>query len=345
MADLQSIADRAVAEGMVGCAIGVRRGDGYEAVAAGLADRDAGTPVTINSQFRIASVTKSFVSAVILQLSEAGRLDLEAKIERWLPGKAVADVVSVYQVLNQTGGLPVYSLYRLEDYPPADAALYKSVYIDDAWKATPPTGPGGPWHYANVGSRVLGVIAEAVTGRELPDLITSRLLEPLGLVDTMPSGWSGPPPARFTKGYDHTQGTPRDVTTRVPPLYLWSGGDMISTVADLSLWMRALVAGDVLGPAMRARLRDELVPGAYPGSTMSHHGPGLMVFSQDRARLFGYRGSTPGFVGIVGHDPEADISIAVQTNSYAEDSSSVYRAHVEALAFDVHRLVTAGGPV
>ena len=76
---------------------------------------------------------------------------------------------------------------------------------------------------------------------------------------------------------------------------------------------------------------------------MSHHGPGLMVFDRDGARLFGYRGSTPGFVGFVGHDADADISVAVQTNAYAEDPRSFYRAHVEAMAFDAHRIAAVGG--
>ena len=264
MTGLEALAQGAIARGIVGCAIGVRANGTCRAVAAGLADREAGTPIAVDSRFRIASVTKSFVSALILKLAEEGVLDLEARIDRWLPGKAVADMVSVRQVLDQTGGLPTYSVYRLEDYPPPDADLHKAAYIDDAWRETPPVGPGGPWRYANVGSRVLGVIAEAVTGEELPDLMRRRLLEPLGLADTVPSGWSGPPPPRFVKGYDLTRGTPRDVTFRVPPRYLWSGGDMVSTVADLSLWMGALVSGDVLGPAMRASLRRNWSPGPTP---------------------------------------------------------------------------------
>ena len=161
----------------------------------------------------------------------------------------------------------------------------------------------------------------------------ARLLGPLGLADTLASGWRGPPPPRLARGYLHEGSEVRDVTFRVPPNYLWSGGDMISTVSDLTRWARALFTGEVVGADLTEAMRTELVAGVFAGSSMSHHGLGVMVFSDGGRRLFGHRGSTPGFVGIVGYDPDEDVAVAVQSNSYAEDALSVFRGEVETVLF------------
>ena len=335
---LEAILDAAVGKGLVGCALGIRRG-GHEVanLASGHADREAAIPLNPDAQFRIASITKTFVAALVLQLVEEGRFSLDDVLARWLPERPFADRVTLRQILNQTGGLPVYSVYKPDDYPPADADLPRTVYIDHAYERTPAKPPGGPFEYANVGSRVLGHIIELETGEELTRLMETRLIEPLGLADTLASGWRGPPPPRLARGYAHEGSVVRDVTHRVPPNHLWSGGDMISTVSDLTRWTRALFKGEVVGPALTEALRTELVPGVFHDSSMSHHGLGVMVFSHGGRRLFGHRGSTPGFVGIVGYDPGEDLAVAVQTNSFASDSASVFRAEVETILFEAAR--------
>jgi D-alanyl-D-alanine carboxypeptidase len=336
---LESILDDAVGKGLVGCALSVRRGSQEVAVLArGKADRKEVLPLDPDAQFRIASITKTFVAALVLQLIEEGRFGLDEPLARWLPERPFADRVTLRHVLTHTGGLPTYSLYNLDDFPPADADLPRTVFIDHAYERTPPTPPGGPFEYANVGSRVLGHIVELETGEDLTRRMEMRLLEPLGLADTLASGWRGSPPPRLARGYLHEDSVVRDVTHRVPPNYLWSGGDMVSTVSDLTRWTRALFTGEVVGAALTEALRTELVAGVFAGSSMSHHGLGVMVFSHGERRLFGHRGSTPGFVGIVGYDPGEDVAVAVQSNSYAADALSIFRGEVETILFEALRV-------
>ncbi len=336
---LETLLDAAVVKGLVGCALGIRRGGREVApLARGQADREAAIPLDADAQFRIASITKTFVAALVLQLVEEGRLSLDERLARWLPERPFADCVTLRQILNQTGGLPVYSVQKPGDYPLADADLPRTVYIDHAYERTPAKPPGGPFEYANVGSRVLGHIIELETGEELTHLMETRLLEPLELADTLASGWRGPSPPRLARGYTHEGPKVRDDTHRVPPNHLWSGGDMISTVSDLTRWTRALFTGEVVGAALTETLRTELVAGVFAGSSMSHHGLGVMVFSRGERRLFGHRGSTPGFVGIVGFDPDEDVSVAVQSNSYAADALSVFRGEVETVLFEALRV-------
>lgn len=336
--------------GIIGAAIACLNRDGAPVEhAIGLADRVAETPLTPASQFRIASVTKTFVSAVVLQLHHERIVDIDAPLARWLPELGHADTVTLYQILTHTGGLPLYSHYRLDEFPPADSLWTPMELIRRAYENTPPGPPGGPFEYANVGSKVLGRVIELATGRSLGEQLQTRLLTPLGLANTVPSGAEGPLPDRLARGYyldAESDGTaPLDVTDRVPPSFLWSGGDMYSTAADLARWTRALFAGPALPESLRERLFSDLVSGSFPGSCLSHHGLGVMVFERDGRRIFGYRGSTPGYVGIVGYDPDSGAAVALQTNSFSPDPASPYRAAVEPVLFAALALMAGAGPL
>ena len=124
-------------------------------------------------------------------------------LARWLPELGYADQVTLYQILTHTGGLPLYSHYRLDEFPPADSRWTQMALIRRAYEMTPPDPPGGPFEYANVGSKVLGRVVELATGRSLGDEMQTRLLTPLGLADTVPSGADGPLPDRLARGYYH----------------------------------------------------------------------------------------------------------------------------------------------
>ena len=68
---------------------------------------------------------------------------------------------------------------------------------------------------------------------------------------------------------------------------------------------------------------------------MSHHGLGVMFFSRGDRRIPGHRGSTPGYAGIFGYDPDTSTAVAVQSNSHAADPTSVHRAGVEDAFFEI----------
>ncbi len=339
---LGDILDGFVARGPVGVAIALRDGDGATMAAArGLADIERKLPLTPEHRFRIASITKTFVFATLLQLHQEGLVDIDAPIGNWLPDLPFADRVSLRQVLTQTGGLPTYAHDALEDFPPADSSWTPAVLIERAYTMTPPVAPGGPMVYANVGSKVIATVIERVTGRPVGDEIGSRLLAPLGLDRIVPTGASGPPPDDLARGYYFARddAAPIDTTTRVPPSFLWASGDMYATVGDLAVWGQALFTGRVLTADLTAALLREMVPGQFPGSTMSHHGLGVMIFSKGRHRVFGHRGSTPGYAGILGYTPDLGVTVAVQSNSFSPDHHSIFRAEVEHALFAVLDLI------
>lgn len=333
---LGDVASALVARGIVGVALAVRGPDGFYAdAAAGTADRSRSLPMTADRQFRIASISKMFVFGTVLKLCEEGRLHLDAPIAGWVPDLPFADQVTLRHILMQTGGLPVWATDRIDEVPVGADRWTPRQVIDFHYARTPATEPGGPMVYANVGSRLAAYIVECATGERIGELIQRRFLDPLKLSDTTPSGASLTQPARLARGY-YIQGDAegRDATGAVPSAWLWAGGDMYSTVADLTRWAHAFFGGGVFGPDMTSALFNTLAPGGFHGSTLSAHGLGVMVFTRHHD-VFGYRGSTPGFVSILGYEPSARIAVSVLTNSFSPVPSSILRSGVESAMFQI----------
>jgi CubicO group peptidase (beta-lactamase class C family) len=152
----------------------------------GLADVEAKRPVTPSTGFAIASVSKTFTSALILSLAEEGRINLDAPVRVYLPKlKKVGAKVTVRQLLNHTSGLRDYFFHASIDH-----ALLSDP--DRRWNATEALRyvgkayfkPGTGWHYSNTNYLVLGLLAEAVGHRPLGAQIRARFLKPLALDGT-----------------------------------------------------------------------------------------------------------------------------------------------------------------
>jgi CubicO group peptidase (beta-lactamase class C family) len=121
---------------------------------------DAGTPISTDESYGIASVTKTFTAAVALQLVQAGQLSLDVPIECWLPDLPGADQITLDMLLSQTSGLG--------DVP-----------------GQPPLGePGDHFSYSNGGFAVIGQLIERLIGQDLATVIDERLTGPLALDDT-----------------------------------------------------------------------------------------------------------------------------------------------------------------
>jgi CubicO group peptidase (beta-lactamase class C family) len=156
-------------------------------------------------RFRVASVTKTFVATVVLQLVGEGRLGLDESVERHLPGLLPQGRrITVRQLLNHTSGLYDY----LEDAP-AQARFVGDVRPRQtvALAASRPLGfaPGTSWAYSNTGYQILGLMIERATREPLGRVLARRIFVPLDLRHT---SFEPPPrvPKRVAHGYASTGG-------------------------------------------------------------------------------------------------------------------------------------------
>ena len=199
-------------------------------------------PNTPETKHRIGSVTKHFTSALVLQLVEEGKIDLQAPIRTYLPDypEPQGSRVTVHHLLNHTSGIPSYTgLSEFGDmmrdpYEPDELiAVVSSMPLEFE--------PGTDWAYNNSGYFILGRILENVTGEDYADLLRERLLAPLGMDDSGYDDYAGIEPSEAEgyrnalTGFEHAA----YLDTSLP----YAAGMMYSTVRDLYRWDRALYDG------------------------------------------------------------------------------------------------------
>jgi D-alanyl-D-alanine carboxypeptidase len=259
--------------------------------AAGVADLSSGAPMTLEHRFRIASVTKLFVAAVVLQLVDEGALSLDGEVD------LIEGGVTVRQLLNHTSGLPhaaemdeLLEPYRQNrayrpDLTPRDVL----ARIESKPRLF---SPGEGWFYSGSNYVVLGLLVEEMSGATLREEIGRRIVGPLGLTDTELPELSATPTG-LTRGYLPADNPvlpgpgpdPVDVSDVEP--FGWGGGGMVSTARDLARFLRALLGGELLPPALRAELLTTV-----PSEWEESDGYGLGI--EEVTSLWGLEKSTCG---------------------------------------------------
>ena len=257
----------------------VRNGPDLTRSAAGFTDVETRTGFAPNTHVRAASITKTFVAATIMQLVAEGRIDLDAPIETYLPGRIRgegidANVITVRQLMRHQSGLPEYFD---ADTPPPDDPTTGEQLLDMALTRPAQFAPGARMKYTNTNYIVLGLLIEKVTGRPVADEITWRILVPLGLFDTyFPApGDTGLRPA-FAHAYELVDGRRTDVTDFNASAASTAGG-LVSTNEDTSAFITALLDGRIVPRPLLDQMM-ETVP-MPDGDGLLSYGLGLMKVS------------------------------------------------------------------
>jgi D-alanyl-D-alanine carboxypeptidase len=252
-----------------GAALGVqaRVVDGRQRFTAtsGKADLNGDRPVPDNGRFRVGSITKTFVSTVLLQLAGEGKVDLDAPVVRYLPG-LVDQRITVRQVLQHTSGL----FLAISTAKPLDFE------------------PGTQWSYSNTNYVVAGLLVEKLTGRPYEKAVEQRILKPLRLKDTEVPGGDVAIKGPHSRAYWTAAGKPSDIT-RINPSVAWAAGEMISTTQDLDTFITALSSGKLLRPAQQAEI-------SRTTAVSPQYGLGLQVETLPcGTEVWGHGGGIPGY--------------------------------------------------
>ncbi len=308
----------------------------------GLADVASRSTVAPDTAFAFASVSKTFTSALIIELIGEGRLRLTDSAATLLPPLrfALDRRITVAMLLNHTSGLADYFLNPKIDRP-------LQVRPTAAWTADRTLGyvgkrlsaPGAAWHYSNTNYLLLGLIAERATGQSLADAIRTRLLEPAGLaatwyqageaaISTLAHGYRFATTKLTAKPIDLDDGSGiapfRSVVTAAG-----GAGSMAGTSADLARWGRALYSGKVLGPQGTAMLLSGFskTTNYLPGVA---YGYGVQAVTIEGHPSLGHSGRLLGFRSAVRHFPIDGLTIAVLTNQSRADPGLIVAALVAA---------------
>jgi len=329
-ADVQRALERVVDGGAPGVAAVIQGPNGRETFAAGSADVRRGVPIAPRDRFRVGSVAKSFTSTLVLKLVAQGKVGLEDPVEKWLPGAVPnGDRITIRELLNMSSGLANYCAVPPDSTlcipPPSEMARRwtPQQLVKIGVSAPPNFAPGKGWSYTNTGYVLLGMLVEKVTGESLEAEYESEIFQPLGLHDTeLPSGTAIPDPN--SHGYDVLTAStwPGDVTATSPSI-AWSAGGIVSSPGDMATFMRALVAGRLLPPALMREMKRPTPgslagPTAFEGGGIGSYGLGLVHYTWSHAcGVWGHSGDFPGYHTLVLSSGDGKRGAAMYVNSDA----------------------------
>lgn len=204
----------------------------------GLANLEDNIPVTPQSNFRLASITKQFTAASILLLAEDGKLGLDDPVKHWLPSlPKAADTITLRQLLSHTSGLIDY-----EDVMPADFSgqLHDSDVLqilegqDRTYFA-----PGTSYRYSNSGYALLALIVGKASGQDFASFLRQRIFLPLGMQHTVALEEGRSSVVNRAYGYTETDGRWQRTDQSSTSAVLGDGG-IYSSLEDLARWDAAL---------------------------------------------------------------------------------------------------------
>jgi D-alanyl-D-alanine carboxypeptidase len=291
--ELQRNADRLVATTKIPAVVTLVEEDSQRVVVASGHAQVGGRRARPEDRFWVGSVTKTFVATVVMQLVAERRLKLDHKVHRYLPGRLRAGRrIRIRHLLNHSSGIPEYMHH--EPWSSTIARNPRAVIpakrlVSSVAKLPLDYRPGSQASYSNTNYLVLGEILERVTHRRVAALLERRIFTRLGLTATRFESGQRPLPADQMHGYDITGTTPRDVSLHRlgGP---WADGAIVSNARDLAVFFGALLRGQLVPPALVAKMRK-----VFPGS----HGNGLGIFklgSPCGRWFFGNTGGTPGYM-------------------------------------------------
>jgi CubicO group peptidase (beta-lactamase class C family) len=317
-----------------GLAVGFAR-DGAVSFARGygLADIARHRPVTADTLFHIASLTKTVTATAVMRLAEQGRLRLDEPVESHLDFPLAnphhPDVpITVRHLLMHVSSISDARYYEVDfRQRGADATLALGDFLKGylvpggrtsaAEACFSQAAPGGAWDYSNVGYGLLGYLASRIGGEDMREQTRQRIFAPLGMRHTRWTLRDTPEPLRATP-YDRVEG----VLTAAEPVGMpdWPAGSIRSSVADFTRFVAASAnAGSaygarIIGAPALAQMLDMRTPPELP-SWLTGQGLGWMAATLDGAVRLEHWGGDPGVFTAAYIDPASRRGVVVFTNA------------------------------
>jgi D-alanyl-D-alanine carboxypeptidase len=343
--ELQSAVDAFVAAGFAGLQMRVHDEQGEWIGSAGVRALGDATPPATDGVFWAGSVAKTFTATVVLQLVAEQKLGLDAPVADHLPGFGLDQRITVRMLLQHTSGLFNYTgeYYPDGTFAPGIPATGKEWYDTRLQSYRPEElvtlalskparfEPGADWSYSNTNYTVATLLVEQLTGTSYGQQTQQRILQPLGLRDTVLAGDLTDLPEPHAHGYyryqDGDEWKVNDVSRQNLSM-LPGAGAAITTTRDLQLFFSALNRGALLPAPLLAEMRT-------PGGPIGY---GLGLFRQDLGdgcgTVYHHNGGAPGGYGALMYstpDGSKVMTAGLTTGDAPLDPAQVFPAALDTL--------------
>jgi D-alanyl-D-alanine carboxypeptidase len=297
---------------------------GMWSAGSGVADRKTGAPVTTRTPFAIASLTKPFIAALAVKLSESDRLRLDDKLSKFVPRWPNADRITVRQLLNHTSGVSSFDADLRDPIIRAIDARPRSYWSPQrtlSYAGKPSFEPGARWEYNGANYVLAGLVIERATHSTAARALREQILDPLGLDDVVlqPQERARGATAHGygAIGHDRRERDLSDGTGLVPYRSVassaWTSAGIVASApsvarfGDVALFRGSFVTDD----SHKQMLAFVPANGPYTGYGL---GVGKGYSQQLSQPVWAAVGNFPGFGGILAHLPSKGVTVVVLAN-------------------------------
>jgi len=286
--------------------------------------RPGGEVPTPQTPFVLGSTAKSFTALALMQLVEAGKVNLDTTVQHYLPWFRVADPqasaqITVRHLLNQTSGLPaiagMVNLADLDDHPSAAERQARAL---SALKLARPAGAA--FEYSNLNYNLLGLIVAVASGEAYEDYIQRHVFEPLGMKHSHTSQVAAKRDG-LAVGHRYWFAQPVAMPDLPLPRGSLASGQLISSSEDMAHYLIAHLNGGRYGKlhVLSSGGMDELHRGVAEqrvmGASVAVYGMGWWVARIGRARVVSHGGIVPDFSSYMALLPEQKKGVVLLVNA------------------------------
>ncbi len=281
----------------------------------GYANLEQQTPITAESAFRLASVSKQFTAMAVMVLAEDDSLSYDDPVSRYLPALVPYDGVTIRQMLTHTSGLPEY--YDVIDSSvgmPSNAdalALLGKI-------AEPAFAPGERYEYSNPAYDMLAPLVESASGKDFATFMRERVFSPAGMQGSFIFDHTEPAIPHRVTGYE-PDGAGFKLNDYDPLNHIVGSGGMYATLDDFFKWDQALYTESLVS---RAALDEAFTPARLNNGELTDYGFGWRIEDYKGQRRIRHGGSWVGFRTHIARHPDIGLSIVILSNRADFDPES-----------------------
>lgn len=287
----------------------------------GYADREFSIPNTVDTKFRIASLTKQFTAMLIMQLKESGRLKLTDPISAFLPyyRKDIGQKVTIHQLLTNSSGIPDYanrtdffSEIIFHNYP-------REEFVKRFCSENLQFEPGSKYAYSNSGYYILGIIIEMITKKPYATVLQENIFDAIGMKNSGLETQEALIKYK-AKGYNYSYGTYSNADYININSSIFSAGGIYSTIEDLLLWNEALYGGKLLSQENKKIMFTPYINKYACGIIVNK----ILVPGMDHDVTFAtHTGGINGFRSLILHNMEDNETIILLSNTVINNSYEI----------------------
>lgn len=293
----------------------IRDGEIVHQAGYGYANLEQQTPITADSAFRLASVSKQFTAMAVMVLAEDGSLSYDDPVSRYLPALAPYDGVTIRQMLTHTSGLPEY--YDVIDSSAgmprnADALALLGTISEPAF------APGERYEYSNPAYDMLAPLVESVSGKDFATFMRERVFGPAGMRSSLIFDHTEPAIPHRVTGYE-PDGAGFQLNDYDPLNHIVGSGGMYSTLNDFYRWDQVLYSERLVS---RATLDEAFTPARLNNGKSTDYGFGWRIDDYKGQRRVRHGGSWVGFRTHIARYPDVGLSVVILSNRADLDPES-----------------------